>query len=210
MSILDGNSPVQQPAPQVVQQPEQQVVTQQQVAPVASVLDGPQAAGNVQQQPAGGFLNELGLNWDAVPTTNNPSDGTHRCFVTKSEIKTKQADQSKSWVITYRVADGEKEQGRTNDEWRPIPNVQNGNFVTEKDETNARWLKQRLMSLGVPETRVGSTSPKDLLGIECYVTFKTNTTSKGSFQNVVNVKLASEVNAQMGGIAQPAAQQMVI
>lgn len=199
MSILDGPGPVQQqpvqqqPAPVV----EQQQVTQQQVAPVASVLDGPQSAGNVQQ--SGGFLNDLGLDWNSVPTTNNPSDGTHRCFITKSEIRTKQADGSKSWVITYRVADGENEATRTNDEWRPIPNVKDGKFLTEKDETNARWLKQRLMSLGVPESRVGSTSPKDLLGIECYVTFKTNSTSKGTFQNVVAVKLASEVNVQLGG-----------
>lgn len=188
MSILDGPQ-AQQPVQVVTPPSEQQTITQQQVAPVADVLNpGAQPA-----QQSGGFLNDLGVNWDDVPTNNNPSDGTHRCFVVKSEIRTKKKDQSKQWVFTFKVADGEPEAGRTQEEWRPIPAVNNGKFATEKDETNARWLKQRLMSLGVPETRVGQVTPADVQGTEVYVTFKTNTTNAGTFQNVTNVKLASEV-----------------
>lgn len=185
-SILDGpgaNSPT--PA-------------QQLAAPAATVLDGPSSA--AQPSTGGGFLNDLGINWNDVPTDNSPSDGTHRCFVTKSEIRTKK-DQTKSWVFTYRVADGESEQGRTKDEWRPLPNTNGGHFLTEKDETNARWLKQRLISLGVPEDRVGSVSPGDILGTEVYVTLKTTSNSQGTFQNVTNVKLASEVPT--GAISAP-------
>lgn len=189
MSILDGPGPTPQAAP--AQAPAQA----QQPAPTSDPLN---------PQPSG-FLNDLGVDWGSVSTDNSPSDGTHRCFVTKSEVRTKK-DGSKSWVFTYRVADGEPQAGRTKDEWRPIPNVRDGKFVTDKDESNAGWLKQRLMSLGVPESRIGTVTPVDVQGAEVYVTLVTKTNNSGTFQNVTNVKLTSEVPAGALGNNQQAQQ----
>lgn len=186
MSILDGPGPVQQP-----QQPAQP----QQSTSVSDPL-------NPQPQQQSGFLNDLGVNWDDVSTSNDPPDGTHHCFVVKSEIRTRKSDQSKHWVFTYKIAEGESHQGRTKDEWRAIPVVNNGKFASERDEQNAGWLKQRLLSLGVPEDRIGVVTPIDVQGTEVYVTLVTKTTTKGTFQNVTNVRLFAEVQGQLNGGAQ--------
>ena len=188
MSILDGPGPVQQPAPVA------------QVAPQPVTTDPL----NPQPQQSGGFLNDLGVNWDDVSTSNDPPDGTHHCFVVKSEIRTRKSDQSKHWVFTYKIAEGEPHQGRTKDEWRAIPvvNPETKKFASERDEQNASWLKQRLMSLGVPEDRIGVVTPADVQGTEVYVTLVTKTTNKGTFQNVTNVKLFAEVQQQLNGGAQ--------
>lgn len=185
MSILDGPAPTPQAAPQAQ-------------APASDPL--------VPQAQSTGFLNDLGVNWDEVSTDNSPVDGTHRCFVVKSEVRTKK-DGSKSWVFSYKVAEGEPQAGKVKDEWRPIPNVRDGKFVTEKDATNASWLKQRLISLGVPESRVGTVTPADVQGTEVYITLKTTTNNSGTFQNVTNVKLASEVPTGALG-SNPQAQQV--
>jgi len=195
MSILDGPTPS-------AMQPQPQTLTPQDVQPAADVLSGQPA-----QPQQSGFLNDLGVNWGDVPTTNDPADGTHRCFVTKSEIRTRRSDQSKHWVFTYKVADGEPQSGCTKDEWRAIPITRDGRFVSDKDEQAARWLKQRLLSLGVPEDRVGTVTPADVQGTEVYITLKTTTNSKGTFQNVTNVTLASQVPSGPLG-SNPQAQQV--
>lgn len=184
MSILDGPGPVSQP--------------QAAPAPASDPLNP--TATSPQQ---GGFLNELGVDWAGLDVSNEPALGTYRCFVTKSEIRTKK-DGSKSWVFTYRVCEGQPEEGKTKDDWRPIPNVSGGKFATDKDATYARFLKQRLMELGVPEERVGSVTPESLKGTECFITIVLN----NGYKNVTKVVLASEVansglpqtNQQVGGV----------
>lgn len=200
MSILDGNSPVQ-PVQQVgTPQPAAAPVQQVQPDPLA-----PQPANGLAGQAGGGFLNDLGVDWGGVSTSNAPSDGTHHGYLTKAEVRTKK-DTTKSLVLTYRVADGENEQGKTIDEWKSLPITVQGptgpRFATEDDERNARFLKQRLISLGVPEDRINTLNPGDLQGTEVYFTVK----SKGEYTNVTFVKLAAEVNASplMAGNTAPA------
>ena len=177
MSILDGpgnavplnQSPVATPTPQA-----------DPLAPHTAQV--PQAGG--------GFLNELGVDWAGLDVSNEPAPGTYRCFLTKSEIRTKK-DQTKSWVFSYRVAEGQPEEGKVKQDWRPLPQTVNGKFASEKDANFARFLKQRLLELGVPEERVGTVTPGDLNGIECFVTI----VLKDGYKNVTKVVLASEVNA---------------
>jgi hypothetical protein len=186
MSILDGpgpvGQPVAQPAPQVTPDPLNPTVTS-------------------PQQGQSGFLNDLGVDWAGLDVANEPGAGTYRCFLVKSEIRTKK-DDTKSWVFSYKVAPGQPEEGKTKDDWRPLPQTSNGHFASEKDATFARFLKQRLMELGVPEERIGSVVPKDLQGLECFVTITVN----GQYKNVTKVVLASEV--ENSGLVNPQAQQV--
>lgn len=166
-------------------------------APAANPLDQPSAAAQ-QVASGGGFLNELGVDWNAVDVNNEPGNGTHHCLLTKSEIRTKK-DNTKSWVFTYRVTEGPDE-GKTKQDWRPLPVTANGKFVDDKSANYARFLKQRLLQLGVPEDRVGSVTPADLQGIDCYITIAT----KDGYKNITNVVLASEVPT--GAISQTMSQ----
>jgi len=193
MSILDGPGPVGQPAQQVTTQ----VPLNQ--SPVADPLNPQQSVPSVTAPQSSGFLNDLGVDWAGLDVSNEPPVGTHHGFVVKSEIRTKK-DTSKSWVFSYRVDGGEHE-GKVKEDWRPIPNVKNGKFVTEKDATFARFLKQRLMELGVPEERVGSVTPQDVQGIEVYFTIR----EKDGFRNISNVTLAKDVptGAISGTMSQP-------
>jgi hypothetical protein len=174
MSILDGPGPVTQPqaAPQV--------------AP-ATTNDPLNPTATSPQQ--GGFLNDLGVDWAGLDVSNEPAPGTYRCFLVKSEIRTKK-DGTKSWVFSYRVNEGQPEEGKIKEDWRPLPQTANGHFASDKDATFARFLKQRLMELGVPEDRVGSVSPEQLKGTECFVTIVLN----NGYKNVTKVVLASEVD----------------
>lgn len=171
MSILDGPGPVTTPAP---------VATP---VPATDPL-------NPVQQSSGGFLNDLGVDWAGLDVSNEPAPGTYRCFLTKSEVRNKK-DGSKSWVFSYKVQPGQPEEGKVKEDWRPIPNVAGGKFVSEKDATFARFLKQRLVELGVPEERVGTVQPQELNGIDCFVTI----VLKDGYKNVTKVVLASEVQA---------------
>jgi hypothetical protein len=139
----------------------------------------------------GGFLNDLNVDWDKVSSNpNTVSDGTHHAFVFDAKVVDLTAkDKGKSLVITYKNAPDDSEPGKQKDEWRGLPVVTaDGKFASDKDANNASWLKQRLLSLGVPESKIGDLDPGDLVGTEVYVTYKT----KGEWQNVVNVKLASD------------------
>jgi len=180
MSILDGSGPGN------LAQPAQEFTTTQVAAPQVTPAADPLAPQQAQQS-SGGFLNDLGVDWTGLDVNNEPPAGTHHGFIVKSEIRNKK-DGTKSWVFSYRVADGEHE-GKVKEDWRPIPQVANGKFIDDKQVTFARFLKQRLMELGVPEERVGTVTPADVQGTEVYFTIQ----EKNGYRNVVNVVLAKDV-----------------
>lgn len=126
-----------------------------------------------------GFLNDLGLD-DVNPDPNYIADGLYRAFVYGSEVRTKQSTGGKSWVLTYKVAPDQKHAGQTQQEWFDLdPKGDNA-------ELKRSFLKKRVLSLGVPESKIGSIQPNDLVGIE--VSLKI--VHKGSYQNVGDVTLA--------------------
>lgn len=134
-----------------------------------------------------GFLNDLNLDQtEADP--NYISDGPHPGFIFDSKVVTKK-DGNKSWVLTHKVApEDTKFAGRIQDEWYPITNA---------TEQNKSWLKRRVLSLGVPESQVGSFSPADVIGLAVLFSIR----HKDSYQNVVDVVLRDEATGQ----AMPAA-----
>ena len=96
----------------------------------------------------------------------------------------------KGLSLLYTITEGE-EMGEQISEYKAIPQPEDPSDVsswTKEEKRAASFLKQRLLSLDVPEDRVNSVEPSDLEGIECYVTVKTN----GQYQNVTEVKTVAE------------------
>lgn len=126
-----------------------------------------------------GFLNDLNLD-DVNPDPNYIADGLYRAFVYGSEVKTKQSTGTKSWVLTYKVAPDQKHAGQVQQEWFDLdPKGENA-------ELKRSFLKKRVLSLGVPESKIGEIQPSDLVGIE--VSMKI--VHRNSYQNVGEITLA--------------------
>lgn len=126
-----------------------------------------------------GFLNDLAL--DQVET--DPADGVYRAFV--YDVKTvnyKDTAKGKAVVFTYRIADG-KFKGEDVQEWKSANSFD--------DNTKKKWLKARILSLGVPESRLTNLDPQDLVGLEVMITLKKN----GQYLNVNKVELVQSGNA---------------
>jgi hypothetical protein len=119
-----------------------------------------------------GFLNDLGLeNVEADP--NHIADGKYRAFVFNSEVRLKK-DQSRSWVITYKIAPNQKHAGQQQQEWFDLePKGDNA-------EIKKSFLKSRVLSLGVPESKIADLSPADLIGTEVDITI----VHRNGYQNV--------------------------
>jgi hypothetical protein len=137
-----------------------------------------------------GFLNDLGLdNVEADP--NYISDGPHPGFVFDSKVVTKK-DNTKSWVITYKVApEDESFAGKTQDEWYN---------VTNPSADQKSWLKKRVLSLGVPESKVGAFDPAEVIGTAVFF----NIRHKNGYQNVGEVTLRDEATGEAVAQAAPA------
>ena len=131
-----------------------------------------------------GFLNDLGLeNVEADP--NHIADGTYPAYVFGSEVRLKK-DHSKSWVLTYKIApEAAKHSGQTQAEWFDLePKGENA-------ELKKSFLKKRILSLGVPESKINEVNPDDLIGIK--VSLKI--IHKNGYQNVGDISLADGVSA---------------
>lgn len=144
-----------------------------------------------------GFLNDLGLeNVEADP--NYINDGTYPAFVFSSEIKTKK-DQSKAWVLTYKIApDSPKHAGQQQQEWFDLaPKGENA-------EIKKSFLKRRVLSLGVPEAKIDSINPADVVGIKVAMSI----VHRNGYQNVGNVTVddgVTPLGATPGGVVTPEA-----
>ncbi len=138
-----------------------------------------------------GFLNDLGLdNVEADP--NYISDGPHPGFVFDSKVVTKK-DDSKSWVLTFKVAPEDTNfAGKTQDEWYSL---------TNPSAQQKSWLKKRVLSLGVPESKVGAFDPAEVIGTAVFF----NIRHKNGYQNVGEVTLRDEATGQ-AVVSEPTAQ----
>lgn len=100
----------------------------------------------------------------------------------------KDAAKGKALIFTYKVNDPDNPMhGETVDEWQGI-----NAFDTP---TKKRFLKARLTSLGVPENRMSSFKPDDVIGLAVFFTVKKN----GQYTNISDVRLV-----EGGDVASPA------
>lgn len=106
-------------------------------------------------------------------------DGTYNATVTKCEVK-KSKDESKTGLmLTYTITDEGSMQGRNATEWKTIPRAGD-----EDADRAASFLKQRLLSLGVPADRINSFTPEDAIGVDVVITVK----NKDGYANINRVE----------------------
>lgn len=116
-------------------------------------------------------------------------DGTYTGTVTKSEVK-KNKDETKTFlVLEYTIEDDGPMGGRKASEWKNIPEAGD-----ENADRSASFLKQRLLSLGVPPDRINSFEPEDALGVEVVFTVK----NKDGYANVTKVEQPRTATSDSG------------
>lgn len=137
-----------------------------------------------------GVFAGMGLEKVATNPQSKLPDGTYTGFVKDANIMTKK-DGTRSLVLTYKVEDIYSDYNEEEiKEWRRLPQTNpDGNFKTSSDETNARFLKIRLQSLGIDANVFESLKLESLIGIA--VTFTTST--NGEYKNVKSVKLRETI-----------------
>lgn len=114
---------------------------------------------------------------------------TYEATVYEVEVKDTQAGDKTGLNIVYKISSGDHA-GKTVREWKLIPK----GSVTPEDKKAASFLKMRLSSLGVPESRMNSIDVNDLQGLDVIINVKVN----GDYTNVTKVELASG-NAERTG-----------
>ncbi len=122
---------------------------------------------------------------DIESAEDNPfaiPDGTYNAFVYDIKAgKTKSGDKF-GLTIIYKVSD-EAFEGRMAQEWKHVPQPADPKNLSEEDQRSMSFLKQRMQSLGVPNDKINSVTPDDLIGTEVVITLVT----KGEYQNVRKV-----------------------
>lgn len=112
---------------------------------------------------------------------NHIADGTYPAFVFESQILTAKNGKNAGkpqWVVNYKIAEGNFK-GRQISEW----------FNLDPNNEQAKpWIKRRILSLGVPESKVSEFQPADVVGTAVTVKVQTN----GGYQNVKQVDLRDE------------------
>lgn len=125
------------------------------------------------------LFKSMGL--DDVEAPGKIADGKYPAFVYESQVIVAKSGKNQgkpSWVLNYKIAEG-KFNGQTQSEWFSLdPN----------NETVKPWLKARILSLGVPETKVGSFEPSEAIGTPVWVTIQ----ERNGYQNVTKVELRDE------------------
>lgn len=118
-----------------------------------------------------GFLADLGL--DTVESDPNAiPDNKYPAFVFAANIvKYKDTSKGQALVLTYKIADG-PHKGKTVDEWKSA-----NSFDTVQQKG---YLKQRLVQIGIPESKLNELDPDDLVGLPVTITTKKN----GEYTNV--------------------------
>lgn len=139
-----------------------------------------------------GFLSDLGLDKiDDDP--NEVPAGKYTGFLFDARVvELKDAAKGKRLVLTYKVADEGAHKGKTVDEWKSVNPFD--------DARTKGFLKQRMKSLGVPEERLGSITPDDLIGTPVNFTVKKN----GEYTNVTFVEVRDGNSSESTTASAPA------
>jgi hypothetical protein len=115
-------------------------------------------------------------------------DGKYAGFVFNSQIVSKK-DGTRAWVLTYKPdrkihpsLDPEASQA----EWHDLDYP--ATMTPDAIETKKRWLKRRILSLGVKEENIATFALNDVIGTPVAFTIKSN----GPYKNIGTVELRDE------------------
>lgn len=110
---------------------------------------------------------------------------TYACTLTDVKVGPTKAGDKVGMTLVYTIQEGDFE-GDDITEWKEIPNPQDPQNLTKEEARAASFLKQRLLNLGIPESRINSVESEDLIGLDVYVTTKDG---KNGYVNVNKVEL---------------------
>jgi len=137
-----------------------------------------------------GFLNDLGLS-KARTDPNFLSEGKYPAIVSKLNIKDTQKS-GPALIITYKVTHDDPENGgKIKTEFKSLPKMKDdgsGEYADEDAVRNAAFLKQRLLSLGVPENELDNMTQESILGAPVWITV----VQTGDYYNIRQVELRED------------------
>lgn len=143
-----------------------------------------------------GLFDELDIAGAADDPFNIP-DNTYAAVVYKVESK-KNSKGNMGLTITYKIMGGEQNGLQVTDYLRMPSKTDETPLEGAERERALSYIKRRLNDLGVPEVRMNTVEPADLVGTECYITTKKN----GDYTNVREVNLTlNEVPGSVGEVA---------
>lgn len=126
---------------------------------------------------------------DVASAADNPwlvPANTYECTVYTAEVK-RDKNEILGLEIIYKISSGDHE-GKTVREWKVIPEPADPKNPTAEEAKATSYLKMRLLSFGVPESRMNSMNINDILGINVIV----KVTLNGEYTNVSRVDLAGD------------------
>lgn len=138
-----------------------------------------------------GFLNDLKLK-DASTDPNKIPEGKYPAIIKDLQTKVLK-DKGNTLIITYQISHEDPEYGgKTKPEFKRLPVIdeETGKYATSDDERDAAFLKQRILSFGVPEDELDTMNKNDLLGTPLWIELVQS--ANGQYINVKNVELREE------------------
>lgn len=127
---------------------------------------------------------------DVASAEDNPFDvvdGTYHCFVQNVKVGPTAKGDKSGMTLVYQIDEADSPMnGRQITEWQEIPGENTANAAR-----TLSFLKSRLKSLGVPESRMNSIETDDLMNVECVV----SVAKRGEYTNVTRVSLPSGTTA---------------
>ena len=131
---------------------------------------------------------------DVASAADNPwlvPANTYEMTVYTAEVK-RDKNEALGLELVYKISSGEHE-GKTVREWKIIPEPADPKNLTAEENKAASYLKMRLLSLGIPESRMNAMNVNDILGTEVVVKVTVN----GEYTNVARVELREGATPQI-------------
>lgn len=129
----------------------------------------------------------------AVDDPNAIPDATYKCFLYDFKVGPTASGDKVGATFVYRIAEGQYE-GRDIREWKQVPQ-KSADAYDENDVKQVSYLKQRLANLGVPDERMNTVTPDDLIGKRVWVTVK----NRNGYVNAQRVTLDDGTTAESLG-----------
>lgn len=107
------------------------------------------------------------------------------------------------FILEYTIEGGDYD-SKTQQEWKRMPSTDSndpGYRLSAEGKQRASFIKSRLLSLGIPESRVDTVGRDDLIGIKVRITIKKNGDYTNIPQNGVELREPPQVGFSEEGAA---------
>jgi hypothetical protein len=126
---------------------------------------------------------------DVASADDNPwavPANTYEASLYTAEVK-RDKNEILGLELIYKISSGDHE-GKTVREWKVIPEPADPKNLTPDEKKANSYLKMRLRSFGIPESRMNTMNINDILGLEVIIKVTVN----GEYTNVSRVDLAED------------------